>query len=150
MNHSYFKKVVLASFILFLTTSQFVLYTQTKRDSLDINKTIRNFIEEWYEGNAERMANSLHEEVISKIVIPHNEGDKLGRFTAERLIELTKNGGGTQVPKNEQRKEIKILEIYQNVATARVLAYDAMEFLHLAKWQGEWKIINILFERTIK
>ena len=73
MNHSYFKKVVLALLIFFLATTQFVLYAQTKKDSLDINKTIRNFIEGWYEGNAERMANSLHGEVISKIVIPHNE-----------------------------------------------------------------------------
>lgn len=137
-------------FCCFLLFSVSIVKSQTKKDSTDIRNTINDFIEGWYEGNAQRMEASLHDEVISKIVYKAQQRDKLGRFSSTRLIELTKNGGGTNVPKSKQRKEIKILEIYQNVATARVLAYDAMEFLHLAKWNGKWKIINILFERTKK
>ncbi len=150
MRSNYFKKIQILCFIFYLTGLQFTLHSQIQKDSIDIERTIENFIEGWYEGDAERMEASLHEDLVSKIVIPTDEGGRLGRFTAARLIELTKRGGGNQVPEKEQRKEIKILEIYQNAATARVLAYDAMEFLHLAKWKGEWKIINILFERTKK
>jgi len=148
--NKYLKRLKFIGLFFLLFGIQNITNAQTQKDSLAIKSTIKDFIEGWYEGNAQRMEASLHEEVISKIVIPNKEGGRLGRFTAIRLVELTKNGGGTKVPKAKQRKEIKILEIYQNVATARVLAYDAMEFLHLAKWNGQWKIMNILFERSEK
>ena len=141
--YSFFLTVVLLLF-------NNIVIAQSNKDSLEIQRTIRNFIEGWYEGNPERMEASLHEELISKIVISENGNSRLGIFTASKLIELTDKGGGKDVPKDKQRKDIVILEIYQNVATARVLAYDAMELLHLAKWNEEWKIINILFERAEK
>ncbi len=141
--YSFFLTVVLLLF-------KNIAIAQSNKDSLEIQRTIRNFIEGWYEGDPERMEASLHEELISKIVISENGNSRLGIFTASKLIELTDKGGGKDVPKDKQRKDIVILEIYQNVATARVLAYDAMELLHLAKWNEEWKIINILFERAEK
>ncbi|WP_299363611.1 nuclear transport factor 2 family protein [Winogradskyella sp.] len=145
MNYS--KKIILIIFV--SLTCSFVV-AQSKKDSIAIKNTVKDFIEGWYEGDAKRMENSLHPDVVSKIVIRSDKGIRLGRFTAEKLVTLTRQGGGTDVPKEEQRKNIKILEIYQNMASARVLAYDAMEFLHLAKWEGEWKIMNILFERSKK
>lgn len=124
-------------------------YGQTRQDSTAIKATALDFIEGWYEGDAERFEKSLHKDLISKVVTSNTQNtSRIENFSAAFLVQLTARGGGKSVPVNQQRKEVKILDIYQNAATVKVLAYDAMEYLHMAMWNGEWKIINILFERS--
>ena len=40
----------------------------------------------------------------------------------------------------------RILDIYENASSARVDAGDWVDFLHLAKWNGRWVIVNVLWE----
>lgn len=125
------------------------LHAQSASDRAEIRQTALDFIEGWYEADTTRMARSLHPDLISKVVTSHeNAPSRLGRFTAKRLVELTARGDGKRVPVASQRKEVTILDVYQNAASVKVYAYDAMEYLHMAKWDGQWVIINILFERS--
>jgi hypothetical protein len=36
--------------------------------------------------------------------------------------------------------------VYGNAASVRVYASGWVDYLHLAKWNGEWKIVNVLWE----
>lgn len=124
---------------------------QTEGDSLAIKATALDFIEGWYDADPVRFEKSLHENLISKVVTSYSDdSSRIQRFDVALLVRLTKRGGGSALKPADQRKDVKILDIYQNAASVRVLAYDAVEYLHMAKWKGKWKIINILFERTAK
>jgi hypothetical protein len=39
-----------------------------------------------------------------------------------------------------------ILDVYENAASVKVVASDWIDYLHLAKWNGSWKIVNVLWE----
>jgi len=39
------------------------------------------------------------------------------------------------------------LDIYQNSASAKNVASDWIDFLHLPKWNGRWVIVNVLWEQ---
>jgi hypothetical protein len=47
---------------------------------------------------------------------------------------------------DHRKADFQIFEIYRGAASARVVASDWVDYLHLAKWNGEWKIVNVLWE----
>ncbi len=111
-----------------------------------IKKAALDYIEGWYSGSPERMERALHPELAKRAV--HNiEGeDQLRPITFERMMELVKT-------KNEDKEALanikcEILDVYGNMACAKTISPDFIDYLHLARWQGQWKIINALWEFT--
>jgi hypothetical protein len=137
-------------FILVTLTFLFIpgLFAQTKDDSSAIRQAALNYIEGWYEGNAERMEKALHPELAKRIVTTDakNGRSRLGQMSAMTLTQSTRNGGGKDTPKEKQQKDVTILDIYGNSASAKIIASGWIDYLHLARWNGEWKIVNVLWE----
>ncbi|NLP12112.1 nuclear transport factor 2 family protein, partial [bacterium] len=46
-----------------------------------------------------------------------------------------------------QRKDITILDAFGNTACVRVDAADWVDFLQLGKLNGQWQIVNVLWEK---
>ena len=67
-------------------------------------------------------------------------------MSAMTLVQATRAGYGTKIPAADRRKDVTILDIYQNVASARIDASGWVDYLQLAKWNGEWRIVNVLWE----
>lgn len=132
--------------LLVLTAS--LVSAQTKEDSLAIRATALNYVEGWYEGNADRMEKALHPELAKRIVNtnPENARSNLQHMSALSLILRTRNGGGKDTPKEKQEKDVYILDVYQNAASAKAIMSGWVDYLHMAKWNGEWRIVNVLWE----
>ena len=62
------------------------------------------------------------------------------------LVLGTRAGGGKDIPVAERRKDVTIFDIYQNAASAKIEASSWVDYLHLAKWNGRWLIVNVLWE----
>lgn len=123
------------------------LPAQTREDSLAIRAAALDYIEGWYEGNGERMARSLHPELAKRIVNSDSAGNNWIRdMTASELVRSTRTGGGSRTPRAEQRKDVRILDIFQNAASVRVDAATWIDYMQLAKWNGRWVIVNVLWE----
>ena len=119
----------------------------TSSDESAIRKTALDYIEGWYEGNAERMERALHPELAKRIVRTDDRGrSNLGQMGALTLINFTRGGGGKNTPKEKQQKDVTVLDIFGNAATAKVVASDWVDYLQLAKWNGRWVIVNVLWE----
>lgn len=121
---------------------------QTAADSSAIKQTALDYIEGWYEGSAERMERSLHPELAKRIVNvdPRNNRYSLGQQSAMTLVQATRRGFGKETPANEQRKDVHILDIFGNTASVRVDAATWIDYMHVAKWNGRWVIVNVLWE----
>ncbi len=133
----YTRLIFLLSLIL-LFISQ--VSAQTVEDSTGIRQAALNYIEGWYEGSAERMEKALHPELAKRIVTTDAKSgrSRLNQMSAMTLTQSTRNGGGKDTPKDEQQKDVTILDIYRNVASAKIIASGWIDYLHLAKWNGEW------------
>jgi len=66
--------------------------------------------------------------------------------TAMSLVLGTRAGGGKDTPVADRRKDVTIFDIYQNAASAKIYASGWVDYLHLAKWNGRWVIVNVLWE----
>lgn len=119
---------------------------QTAADSAAIRATALNYVEGWYEGNAERMTRALHPDLAKRIVQTGPDGSRLDHMTAQQLINGTSRGGGTRTPKEQQQKDVVILDIFGNAASVRATMSGWVDYMHIAKWNGEWRIVNVLWE----
>jgi hypothetical protein len=121
---------------------------QTAADSASIRATALDYIEGWYEGNAERMERALHPDLAKRIVNTDRRTghSSLEHMNAQSLINGVRRGGGKSTPVARQRKDVRILDIFGNTASVRVDAAGWVDYLHVAKWNGRWVIVNVLWE----
>lgn len=119
----------------------------TAADSAAIRETALNYVEGWYAGDAERMARALHPDLAKRIVRTDEAGaSRLQSMDAEQLIEGTTRGFGRDTPEAERRRDVKILDIFGNVAAVRADMSGWIDYMHMARWNGEWRIVNVLWE----
>ena len=113
-----------------------------------IKKPALDYIEGWYEGNAARMESALHPELAKRSVIVDlaTGHSRLDSMSAMSLVERTRAGGGTKTPKEKQQKDVTILDRFNNAAIVKIVASDWIDYLEEGKINGEWKIINVLWE----
>ena len=112
-----------------------------------IKQTALDYIEGWYDGDAARMERALHPELAKRIVGSDQRGrSNFGHMGAMRLVQLTRVGDGKSVAKEKQQKDVTVLDIFGNAASAKIIAADWIDYLHLAKWNGRWVIVNVLWE----
>jgi hypothetical protein len=120
---------------------------QTSADSASIRQAALDYIEGWYEANAERMERALHPDLAKRIVNVDQRGRSvLGHQSAMTLVQSTRRGGGKDTPPTERRTDVRILDTFGNTASVRVDADRWIDYLHVAKWNGRWVIINVLWE----
>ena len=118
------RKLILASaFVLLVLGSQ--ASAQSPAEATAIKQTALDYIEGWYEGNAERMERALHPELAKRIVRTNQEGNsRLDQMSAMSLVLGTRRGGGKQTPKEKQQKDVTILDVFENAASVKVVASD--------------------------
>ena len=75
-----------------------------------------------------------------------NGESQLDHMTASTLVENVRKGGGKKTPPEKQQKDITILDVYENVATVKLVASSWIDYLQIAKVNGRWVIINVLWE----
>ena len=120
---------------------------QSAADSAAIRATALDYIEGWYTGNAERMERAVHPDLAKRIINTDQRGrNVLGHQSAMTLVLNTRRGGGKETPVAEQRKDVRILDIFGNTASVRIDAGTWVDYLHVARWNGRWIIVNVLWE----
>ena len=121
---------------------------QNRADSAGIRAAALDYIEGWYTGDAPRMTRALHPQLAKRIVEtdPASKKSVLSQMGAKELIEYTGKGGGRETPADHRQADVSILDIYQGAASAKVIAADWVDYLHLSRWNGRWVIVNVLWE----
>jgi hypothetical protein len=143
---------LLTLFFIVLFASVLHVQAQSKSDADLIKQAALDYIEGWYEADAARMERALHPELAKRIVRVDQRGRySLGQTSAMTLVQQTREEGGKNIPKERQQKDVTVLDIFGNVATAKIIASDWIDYLHLAKWRGRWVIgrwviVNVLWE----
>ena len=123
------------------------LRAQTAADSAGIRQAALDYIEGYYEGDGARMERAVHPELAKRIVRSGENGrSQLSQMSAMTLVAGTRAGGGKDTRAAERLKDVTILDVYQNAASAKIYASGWVDYLHLAKWNGRWVIVNVLWE----
>lgn len=132
------RKLTLA--LALLIAAPFV-FAQTA-DEVKIRRAALDYAESWYAGDAEQMKRALHVDLAKRIA----RNGTLEAMDAEKLIAGVAAGHGKKTPPDKQLKDVKILDVFGNAASVRLEMSGWIDYLHLAKFGDEWKIVNVLWE----
>lgn len=66
-------------------------------------------------------------------------------MTAEMLINGVRRGGGKNTPTSQIQTDVTVLDIFEDMAVVQIVAGTWVDYLQVARWNGEWKIINVLW-----
>ena len=122
---------------------------QTAKDTLEIKRAALAYIESQHIPNPKLMEGALHPRAVKRSVFKNKKTQKdyVSEYSAENLVILaeTYNTNGDKFPKNP-RKEIKLLDVSPLTASVKLIADEWIDYMHIVKTNGEWKIINVLWQ----
>jgi peroxiredoxin len=95
-----------------------------------------DYVEGWYKGDAERMRRALHPDLAKRRVDP---GPTLRSMTAQDLI------ANPRARPLDRRILVEVLDVDGDLATVKIVSPLFVDYAHLALWNGQWKVINVLW-----
>jgi hypothetical protein len=120
---------------------------QSATDSAAIRATALDYIGGWYAADAERMERALHPHLAKRFVETLPSGEvRLTPTSALELVQQVRHGGGSGTPSAGQRTDVRILDVFQDVASVRVDAHGWIDYMHIARFGDTWRIVNVLWE----
>lgn len=121
--------------------------TEETPDEISIRHTALDYAEGWYEGDVVRMGRALHSNLAKRqLKLDSETGERVfEHFTKEDMVRFTEEGGGADVPRDSLHYKIDIMEVLQEVAMVRCETARYVDFLQLAKSDGRWLIVNVLY-----
>jgi len=120
-----------------------------REESLAIEQVARDFIEAWYSADSERIRGSLHGDLVKRSVYRDQTDERIRlrrSADADMMVGWTKEGGGSDLPEEDKTYEIEVFDHFRHIATAKVVSHKYIDYLHLAKIEGSWVIVNDLWE----
>jgi hypothetical protein len=125
------------------------LQAQTAQDSLDIKRVALAYIESQHTPNPKLMQDALHPRLVKRSVFKNKatQKDYVSEYFTENMIILAEsyNIKGDKFPKHP-KKEVKLLDISARTASVKLIADEWIDYMHIVKVNGEWKIINVLWQ----
>ena len=112
-----------------------------------IRKAAMDYVQGWYEGDVERVRRSLHPELAKRRILrdPETGEERFRHVTQQLLVDLTRQGGGSEVPVAQRYYDVAILDVTGEIASVRAESYEYVDYLHLALSGGRWMIVNVLY-----
>jgi hypothetical protein len=113
-----------------------------------IEHVILDYIEGFDDGDGARMESALHPELAKRIarLDPVSGRGYLAEMSALALTQLTRQKADRPTPTVDRQQEIVVFDIFEDAASAKVIASTWIDYLHLSRINGRWAIVNVLWE----
>ena len=122
---------------------------QTPKDSLSIKQVALDYIESQHNLKPEQFKRAAHPRMVKRTFwTDKNTQKEYLRETfrdAMVLLAVTYNRDDDKFPKNP-KKEVIILDIFNKVASVKLIADDWIDYMHIVKLNGKWQIVNVLWQ----
>ena len=109
-------------------------------DSSIVRATVRDYIEAYYTGDARRMEQTLHPHYLKHVIhgtIPMRE------MTGFEIVQRVRSGP-TGIPQAERTEQISVLDISEDIASAKLVTPHWVDYMTLSKVDGQWKILSVV------
>lgn len=126
------------------------LKAQTADEHRLIEKAILNYVEAFYEADTLKAYESVARDLAKRGYYTQNGEIREAKMTFEQLVKLAQRWrSGVRITADSPRK-ITVFEVLDKIASAKVEAHWGIDYFHLAKTDGKWAIINVLWQEYPK
>ena len=116
-------------------------------DKAAVKQAAYDYAEGYYEGAVDRMARAVDATLAKRGLLSRpGTGLFLSPMNAETLVEATRSGGGKATAADKRAIAFTLLDIRDNVASAKIFTATFNDYLHLVKRDNGWRLINVLWQ----
>jgi hypothetical protein len=121
---------------------------QTEDDVAAVREAVLDYVDGWWSGDVTRIERSLHPDLVKRIVFEHEATGRsmLNTISKNDMVEHTRAGGGSADAELKGEVEVSVVDISGDIATVIATSARYIDYLHLAKWNGRWVIVNVLWD----
>jgi hypothetical protein len=112
-------------------------------DHQTIRSIALDYIEGWYTADASRMDRALSPHLAKRRIVSQ---DEIWHVDKAWMVQATDEGKGRIEEPTKGKKDIVILDQTGTMASAKIVSEDFIDYLHLSKSSGQWKIVNALWD----
>lgn len=130
-------------------TAQGGAYDQTADDREAVRQAMLDYVEGIYNVQPERLERSVHPDMIKRGYYRKEAGGDFtfAPMTRAQLMALAANWNKEKKrPIATYPKDVIVYEVVNQTASGKVVAMWGIDYMHLAKHEGRWKIVNILWQ----
>jgi Putative lumazine-binding len=105
-----------------------------------------DYFEGWFAGDAARMHEALHPELAKRSLETSDSGaERLKTLTKQVMVDATREGVGKTRGEGDRDLEIRVEDVHGAIASVTARSTVYREYLHLARTEEGWKIVNALW-----
>ena len=119
---------------------------QTTNDEKAIRQAILNYVESFYNADTTKIYASVHPELAKRGYYKRNNTYQEATMTFNQMVSLSKRWSKNNPVPADAPKEISVFEVKDKIASAKLKAMWGTDYFHLAKTDGSWKIINVMWQ----
>ncbi len=136
--------------LLILVTIANIQFSRVQRADSDAEKTkatATNYAQGWCSRDANRLGKSFNSELAKRLQITDEKSRKsiLENMGAPSLVQATRRRNRTEST-DKQVIYVAVLDIVGTAAIAKLKRKNWVDYMHLSKVNGQWKIVNVLWE----
>jgi hypothetical protein len=129
------------------TVISFSAKAQKDTDKTSIEKAIMNYVNAFYEADTTKAYESIARDLAKRGYYTTKEGSVAeAKMSFEQLVRLAQRWKATQTITPETPRKITVFDVLDKIASAKVEAKWGIDYFHLAKINGNWTIINVLWQ----
>jgi len=119
----------------------------TTNDRAAVEQAALDYVEALYLADASRVERSVHPQLTKRGFsrTPDGAFGPQSTMTYDQLVALARTWN-REGKRDTTIKKVDIYDVLDQTASAKVTASWGIDYLQLAKYDGRWKIINILWQ----
>jgi hypothetical protein len=113
-----------------------------------VRQAVLDYVEGVYQVEPARIERSVHPS-LSKQGFWREQGKDgytSGKMSFAGLVEVAKTWNKSGKLPKDAPKEITIFDVQDQTASAKLVAAWGTDYFHLAKYEGKWMIVNVLWQ----
>lgn len=140
--------------LLFIVFAPMAATAQSITEEEAVRKTCLNYLEGFYEGDTVKLKAALVPKLY-KIGYWKSEGAEKHKFSNQMTYKAAVDYALDVKAKNQfapasAPKEVRIFEVAEHIAAAKVTAWWGIDYLLLSKEHGTWMIEEVIWEGPLK
>jgi hypothetical protein len=113
-----------------------------------VRQAILDYVEAIYQVQPERIAKSVHPTLAKRGYQIPRDSTRYHEYpmTYSQLVEVARTYNRSGRVAANAPKHIEIFDVLDQTASAKLTAQWGIDYFHLAKYEGVWKIVNVLWQ----
>ena len=144
------RKTIVFFIVIVLSLATLASSRSASEENRAITAVAQNYMDAYYTADPALMQRSLHPDFHKRTLRTINGQAQITEDTVQSMVEGVAHGSGKNIPSNERVRSIEVLDVYRDAASVKVVTGRWIDYMHLSKLNGEWRVLDVVLQYTRK